>query len=258
MKTRYLILTALLACLTPAQAQNNDTEARVAYMEAMNAYGNGQFSSALSTLEQVKKLLGSTNPRVEYLLAKTCFGLRNFTASESHLAEYFKLAAEDDANYNEMVMLAVNIKQEKEQIEQERIRAEQKRQKDEKELQAKLEARRKEEAERAAARKQEEQRQMEAYKKEQEIWNFAKSENSIKWYKLYLSNYPNGIYNMMAHEKIHILKGKFIMYTYENERPLGLSFGALNHNRISFYFNFRVNKDIFTATSYGGINDANH
>ena len=257
MKTWYLILSALFACLASAQAQTNDTEARVAYMEAMNAYGNGQFSSALSSLEKVKKLLGATNPRVEYLLAKTYFEIRDFTAAESHIGEYFKLAAEDDANYNEMVMLVVNIKQEKERIEQERIRAEQKRKENERQLQAKLEAQRKEESERAAARRQEEQRQLEAYKKEQETWNSAKSKNSIKWYKFYLSQYPNGIYNMMAQKKIHILKGKFIMYAYENERPLGLSFGALNHNRISFYFNFRVNKDIFTATSYGGINDAN-
>lgn len=42
----------------------------------------------------------------------------------------------------------------------------------------------------------------------------------------------------------------FMLYTYENDRPLGLSFGALNNRAVGMYANFALSPSVLTITLY--------
>ena len=107
-----LSLTLLITSLF-IYAQSNDILAKAAFMDAQNAYGQGQYTEAVNGLEEVVQLLGGSNPRVDYLLTESYYKLNDPFKAESSLKSYFDLAGESDANYNTMLGLIGQIKKQK-------------------------------------------------------------------------------------------------------------------------------------------------
>jgi hypothetical protein len=70
-KTVFIIL--ILIRVIDAKGQTPEIQARAAFLKAQELYGNGDFSGSIERLNNVKELLGTTNPRVEYLLAQCHF-----------------------------------------------------------------------------------------------------------------------------------------------------------------------------------------
>ncbi len=109
---KFLFFPLLFICLI-VLAQPADIQAKSAFLAAQDAYGNGDYAKAIEKLDQVKKLLGSTNPRVEHLLANAYFENEEYDKAQASLHSYFELAADSDVNYLQMVRMVEAIKEAK-------------------------------------------------------------------------------------------------------------------------------------------------
>lgn len=74
---------------------------------------------------------------------------------------------------------------------------------------------------------------------------------AIKYFETYLSKFPNGAHASEARDKISKSRRKlsqsdtdFFIYTYEQESPLGFSFGSLNTRSSGYYINIKMDSDI--------------
>ena len=68
MKKIILFLLLFMAAALYCRAQNsNDMQARFKFQDAQTAYDNGDYSTTLSKLGEVQKLLGNANPKILYL-----------------------------------------------------------------------------------------------------------------------------------------------------------------------------------------------
>lgn len=107
MKISISTFLLLLAILT--HGQSNEVRAKAAFLKAQELYGNADYSAAIEKLDQVKELLGSTNPRVEYLLTQCHFETKNIEKIDASIAAYFKMAAENDPNYMDMLRMIEEV-----------------------------------------------------------------------------------------------------------------------------------------------------
>jgi uncharacterized protein (TIGR02145 family) len=102
---------------TTVLSQPADIQAKAAFLSAQDAYGNGDYPAAIDKLEHVKKLLGSTNPRVEHLLANAYLENGDVGKAEESMKMYFKLAADNDANYMSMLRMTETIREKRAEAE---------------------------------------------------------------------------------------------------------------------------------------------
>jgi hypothetical protein len=113
-KTVFIIL--ILIRVIDAKGQTPEIQARAAFLKAQELYGNGDFSASIERLNNVKELLGSTNPRVEYLLCQSYMANKDAEKAEISLKKYFEMADESDQNYNAMLVMIEEIKERKEDL----------------------------------------------------------------------------------------------------------------------------------------------
>lgn len=169
---KVLLSTSLIILAFSLAAQSKDIKAKAAFLSAQDAYGNGDYASSAEKLEYVIELLGSTNPRVEHLLANAYLETGEVDKAEASMKLYFKLAADNDANYLSMLRMTEIIREKKEE-QAEMIR-----------------------------KKQEEalllERQKELENKETEAFEVASKTNTLEAYKGFLAVYPNGNSKMDA------------------------------------------------------------
>lgn len=146
-------------------AQPADIQAKSAFLAAQDAYGNGDYPTAIEKLEHVKELLGSTNPRVEHLLANAYFENGDYDQAQASLNSYFELAADSDINYLQMVRMVEVVRQKKAEAAQ----------------LAKQQA-----ADKAA-------------------WQEAMSQKTIEGFEAYLEKFPEGQFAQNAKDEIKAL-----------------------------------------------------
>jgi len=92
------------------------------------------------------------------------------------------------------------------------------------------------------------------YKFGNEAYTSKKYSKAKGYYETYLSKFPYGTYSLDVKSKIKICQRKlnqssasFLMYTYDSNSPFGISIGDLNTNSTGYYFNFKLNAEIFTG-----------
>ena len=107
MKKNLLLLLTILSLHT--YAQSNDIMAKAAFLKAQELYGNGDFTTAITRLDKVKELLGSTNPRVEYLLTQCYMEDNQPDKAQASLKAYFDMAEDSDPNYMGMLGLIEDV-----------------------------------------------------------------------------------------------------------------------------------------------------
>jgi len=76
------------------------------------------------------------------------------------------------------------------------------------------------------------------------------------FYRKYQENYPNGANSKIVASKLKKTESKlnqkgarFLLYTYDTESPIGISTIRLNVNKLGFYYNLKMNSDIFKFSS---------
>ncbi len=163
---KSIILSALFVLLVLAcYSQPADIQAKSAFLAAQDAYGNGDYHTAIEKLEHVKKLLGSTNPRVEHLLANAYFENGEFDKSQASLNTYFELAADSDVNYLQMVRMVEEIPQ----------------------------------------RKAEREKEVDLAARDYAAWSVARQTHTSESYEGYLKEFPEGKYNKEAKSRTKLL-----------------------------------------------------
>ena len=83
--------------------------------------------------------------------------------------------------------------------------------------------------------------------------NYPQARN---YYEKYQENYPNGRYSSEVATGLRKTRNQlnqqsigFVLYTNDSESPIGISTGRLNPHKLGFYWNMKMNSDIFKATS---------
>ncbi|MFT4800714.1 MAG: TonB family protein [Flavobacteriales bacterium] len=127
MKTKITLLLVLALSLN-AMAQSTEAMAKYHFIEAQNAYGNGDNNTALTHLEDCIEALTKTNAKIEALYTNIHLSKKDYLKAKKHITVYFKIASEDHSDYMKMIALSTtndsNFKeaeQEKKRLEQEKI-----------------------------------------------------------------------------------------------------------------------------------------
>ena len=157
---RITILLTLSLFHFSVYSQSDDIIAKSAFLSAQDAYGNGDYTTAIDKLEHVKELLGSTNPRVEQLLTNAHFEIGDYEKAQSSLESYFELAADSDPNYMQMVRLVDQIKVKQAELAEKEF----------------------------------------LVSKDESAWKEAREQNTPISYDQYLESFPKGKYNKEAIE----------------------------------------------------------
>lgn len=106
MKSRVLFLLFILNLSTMLVAQSNDNLARQKYINAKEAYQNGNFDFAISCLNDAKTLLGKTNIRIQSLLVKCLAISGKWYITKLAIKSYYELNPDKNlTDYAEIVQL---------------------------------------------------------------------------------------------------------------------------------------------------------
>ncbi|WP_275316922.1 WG repeat-containing protein [Tenacibaculum bernardetii] len=115
-KFKNYILFPILFLTSSLYAQSNEELAKSYFLQAQEAYGNGNTQSAISLLDNSVKLLGKTNSKIEafYLEVKRN-NKHNFVyyyalENKQHLDNYLSMASTDRPEYEDVIRLAENVK----------------------------------------------------------------------------------------------------------------------------------------------------
>lgn len=90
-------------------SQSNDDKARLAYMNADEAFNKGDYKECVSKLNTAIGLLGKTNVKIQYLLIKSYFQLKDYGQAKAEMKKYFDLNPPKDEGYNEILLLFSKI-----------------------------------------------------------------------------------------------------------------------------------------------------
>lgn len=102
------------------------------------------------------------------------------------------------------------------------------------------------------------------YKFGNDAFDSKKYSTAKSYYQTYLLKYPNGRYSSDVRSKISKCERRlnqsgagYVLYTYDRESPLGISFGRLNSYGTGGYMNIKMNTGIFTESLYTIDNQGN-
>ncbi|MFT4800713.1 MAG: hypothetical protein ACI87N_000569 [Flavobacteriales bacterium] len=126
MKIKITLLLIISTCFN-AMAQSPEATAKYHFIEAQNAYGNGDNNAALTNLQSCVETLTKTNSKIEALYTYIYLNKKEYLKAEKHITVYFEIAKEDHSDYMKMISLlkeVTNKAKESEQKEIERIQKE--------------------------------------------------------------------------------------------------------------------------------------
>ena len=128
---RYItiVIFGFMALSSPLFADNlSQNKAKAYFFVAEDAYISKNYTDALTALVQVQKLLGKSNDRISALKVKIYFAQNDFIKAERELNSFFSFKKINKSRAREMSLLLLKIDKaliaQKEQIKQDRIRAE--------------------------------------------------------------------------------------------------------------------------------------
>ena len=115
-KIKLLLLIAIPFC---AAAQSPEALAKYHFIEAQNAYGNGDNNTALTNLQSCVEALTKTNSKIEALYTYIYLNKKEYLKAKKHMTSYFDIASEDHSDYMEMIsLLAETTSKAKEMMQQ--------------------------------------------------------------------------------------------------------------------------------------------
>lgn len=120
-----LLLTLVMSIsLFKGFAQSNDLEARAACLKGEEAFDNGNYSNAVTYLQEAKSKLGETKPRIQYTLVRALKAAGKYSEAKRELKTFFDVTQEDNSevHFLEMVKSIADLN-ESERVEQEKVRA---------------------------------------------------------------------------------------------------------------------------------------
>ncbi|CAM1346881.1 hypothetical protein [Tenacibaculum insulae] len=112
---KKIITTTLLvlSIIVTANAQSKEVLARTYFLKAQEAYGNGENTNTVKQLDKTIEYLGATNAKIEALYVKIALNEKNYLDADKHFSNYFKEANENHSDYNDIITLYVDFKEEK-------------------------------------------------------------------------------------------------------------------------------------------------
>lgn len=116
-KITLLLLIAIPFC---GLAQSSEQIAKSYFMEAQNAYGNGDNNTALTNLQSCVEALTKTNSKIEALYTYIYFNKKDYLKAKKHMTSYFDVASEDHSDYRKMISLLAETKSKAKEIMQQR------------------------------------------------------------------------------------------------------------------------------------------
>jgi hypothetical protein len=149
-------------------SQSNNDLAKVAYMNANEAFAKQEYSTCVKELKSAINYLDTTNVRIQYLLSKACFQLKEYTQAKVEIQSFFGFNPPVDDFYREIANISKQID-------------------DQQQAQAAAEA---------------------AKKADEADWKSACVLNIRGAYQNYVSRYPNGTYIKLAKEMVSWLTAK--------------------------------------------------
>ena len=114
------ICTSISLCF----AQSNDLEARVACLKGEEEYDSGNYSKAITYLQEAKSILGETKPRIQYTLVRALKAAGRYAQAKKELKVFFDITPEDNSgdHFLEMVKNIADLN-EYARLEEEKVRA---------------------------------------------------------------------------------------------------------------------------------------
>jgi outer membrane protein assembly factor BamD (BamD/ComL family) len=101
MKSKVVI--TILFCIFAATTQAQT--ARDTYLAAQQAYENGNYTTAVTQLNETERLLGATNVRIEYLKAMCYYQTRDYEKCVSAADRYFAFKPAQGEDYQRIADL---------------------------------------------------------------------------------------------------------------------------------------------------------
>ena len=193
-QVRPILFLILITSSIPGITQSPEIQARAAFLTAQEAYGNGDYISAIDKLNEVKNLLKTSNPRVESLLAQSYMANNQPDLAEDSMKAYFELASDSDPSYNAMLMMIEEIKRGKEE---------------------------------AARLAEEERKKQLLLEKEPIIWKETISTNTQDAYESYIKMFPSGTYVNEARSALLNYPPRPLIDTRDNSRYETVRLGGL-------------------------------
>lgn len=102
-------------------AQNPEAMAKYHFIEAQNAYGNGDNNTATTHLEDCIEALTKTNAKIEALYTNIYLSKKEYLKAKKHITVYFEIAQEDHSDYMKMISLSTTNENNFKKAEQEKI-----------------------------------------------------------------------------------------------------------------------------------------
>lgn len=121
MGKHFLLIVFVAIQFGTIQGQTNDEMLKIKYYEASELNKKKEYEASNRKLDEVQKLFGRNNLRIQYLRVKNYYALNNFDQTKKQIVEYIKLKPEEDDALHEIMKYKAEI-EEKEKIEQERLR----------------------------------------------------------------------------------------------------------------------------------------
>jgi Leucine-rich repeat (LRR) protein len=166
-------------------AQSPEALAKYHFIEAQNAYGNGDNNTALTNLQSCVEALTKTNSKIEALYTYIFLNKKEYLKAKKHMTLYFDIASEDHSDYMKMTALSTtnnsNFKEaerkELERIQEQKLTKEREKQK---EIQIEKLAKEREEKEIQIEKleKEREEKEQQARVKLKPYWDKAQKENT--------------------------------------------------------------------------------
>jgi hypothetical protein len=165
MKIKITLVLILSICLNTV-GQSSEAMAKYHFLEAQNAYGNGDNNTALTNLQSCVEALTKTNSKIEALYTYIYLNKKEYLKAKKHMTLYFDIASEDHSDYMKMIALLKQIKNKTKEAKLEKIRLE-------KVFKLKI-------------------------KQDQQNWETAISQKTTASFQKYLQNTKNVLYSLEA------------------------------------------------------------
>ena len=194
-KLIFLLITISLTVNSLSAQTSIDSRAKSLYFGALEDFNANNYKGAVVKINDIEKILGTTNARLSYLAAKAQYQLSNIEAVQNACKKYFASNPKKDPGYNEMLKMSEEINAQL-QAEAQRQAEEQAARKAAEEEKAAALALKMQQAEERKSKDAEDQKLRDA---EEEIaFKKTQDENTQYAYQDFIHKYPYGKFTEQA------------------------------------------------------------